>query len=390
MIRRSVNILKTNSFFLFGARGSGKSTLIRRSFPADSMLEIDLLDPATYEQASFALPELLARMTIAAHEGKWIFVDEVQKAPKLLDVAQSLIDKHNARMILTGSSARKLKRGAANLLAGRAFTYNLYPLTSRELGDDFDLLRYLGFGGLPRLWNTESTAERILFLRSYVTTYLKEEIAEEQVVRKLEPFGRFLQVAAQMSGKIINYTSIAKDVGASDQTIKTYFQILEDTLLGFTLPAFNESIRKAQGKSPKFYLFDPGVLRALRRTVDQPLSPANYEYGILFEHFVINEIRRRSEYAGRDFQFSFLRTADDQEIDLIIERPGMRRAVVEIKSSTRITEDDSKVTLRLGKEIRNTDLYLLSCDPQPKQFDLLTCLPWQDGVDAVIGANHSL
>lgn len=386
MHSRLLNPFKTNSFFLFGARGVGKSTLIQSLFKNEQVFEIDLLNADTFEQATFALTELVARINLAVNQGKWIFVDEVQKAPKLLDVAQGLIDKKSARFILSGSSARKLKRGGANLLAGRAYTYNLYPLTSSELDQSFNLDQYLAYGGLPRSWNIQSSAERILFLRSYVTTYLKEEIAEEQVVRQLEPFTKFLQVAAQCSGSIINYSKIARDVGVSDQTVKTYFQILEDTLIGVTLPAFEQLIRKAQGKSPKFYLFDTGVVRTLRRTIDQPLTDANYEYGHLFEHFIINEIRRRAEYAGKDYHYSFLRTADDQEIDLIIDRPGRPRAVIEIKSTNRVRPENTEVILRLGSDIDNRELFLLSRDPEPKQFGELLCLPWADGIEKIIHA----
>jgi len=237
MIRRLLIPLKSNSFFLFGARGTGKSTLINTLFQDDPLLEINLLDPTVFEQATLALNDMTARIESAIESGKWVFIDEIQKAPKLLDVAQYMMDKKKAKFILTGSSARKLKRGGANLLAGRAYSYNLHPLTSFELGELFDLDQYLSFGGLPRVWNIKTPEERVLYLRSYVTTYLKEEIAEEQIVRKLEPFARFLPIAAQSSGKIINYNNISKDVGVSDQTVKTYFQILEDTLLGFFLPA---------------------------------------------------------------------------------------------------------------------------------------------------------
>jgi len=384
MLSRTINLPDFNSFFLFGARGTGKSTLVRGHFTALPMLEIDLLSAVEFEQATFALPELVARIEAAVDEGKWIFVDEVQKAPKLLDSVQRLIDRKEAKFILTGSSARKLKRGGANLLAGRAYTYNLFPLTSVELGSLFDLDTYLAFGGLPRIWNLTSATERVLYLRSYITTYLKEEISEEQIVRNLEPFGRFLHVAAQCSGKEINYSAISKDVGVSDQTVKTYFQILEDTLLGHFLPAFHQSVRKSQGKAPKFYLFDLGVLRALQRRVDQPLNDQNYGYGVLFEHFVIQEIRRRAEYAGRDYAYYFLRTDRGEELDLIIDRPGKPYAVIEIKSSSSIREQDVDSTIRLGGDIKDAELWCFSRDPDSKRFGKLRAVHWQEGIRAVV------
>jgi predicted AAA+ superfamily ATPase len=237
---------------------------------------------------------------------------------------------------------------------------------------------------LPRVWGIESAEEKALFLRSYVSTYLKEEIAEEQIVRKLEPFAKFLQVAAQSSGKIVNFANIAGDVGVSDHTVKTYFQILEDTLLGHLLPAFGESVRKVQGQSPKFYFFDPGVLRALLRQVDQPLTDQNYNYGNLFEHFVINELKRSAEYKMRDYQFSFFRTSNDREIDLIIDRPGHPRAVIEIKSSASLRADDVNVLRTLGAEIPNSSIYCLSRDPQRKRFGEVDAYPWQEGIAEII------
>ena len=384
MFRRLLIPLTSNSFFLFGARGTGKSTLVHALLQNQPVLEIDLLSQSEFEQALLAPAELEARIEAAVNEKKWIFIDEVQKAPRILDTVQRFIDRSHAKFVLTGSSARKLKRGGANLLAGRAYQYHLYPLLSTELQSHFDLDTYLAFGGLPQIWNITENAERVLYLRSYVSTYLKQEIAEEQIVRNLEPFGRFLQVAAQSSGKIINYAKIARDVGASDQTVKTYFQILEDTLLGFFLPVFHESVRKSQGKAPKFYLFDLGILRALQRRIDQPLTDQNFAYGDLFEHFIIYEIRRRAEYAGKDFEFFFLRTDRGDEIDLIIVRPGLPRAVIEIKSSQSIRHDDVEPILRLGKDIKDAELWCLSRDPQPKQFSTLRAVHWTEGVERIV------
>jgi predicted AAA+ superfamily ATPase len=384
MFRRTLNPLKTNSFLLFGARGTGKSTLIRDLLAAEEVLEVNLLDPLVYEQATLGLKELIAKINSAAKDGKWIFIDEVQRSPKLLDVAQSLIDTSKTRFALSGSSARKLKRGGANLLAGRAYSYSLFPLNREELGDSFNLDTYLAFGGLPHVWNIHDDRERVLYLRTYVATYLKEEIAEEQIVRKLEPFSKFLQVAAQSSGKILNYSKIARDVGASDQTVKTYFQILEDTLLGHFLPAYDSSIRRSIGKTPKFYFFDTGVLRALTRTVDQPLLDSNYLYGSLFEHFIINQIRCNALYNERDYQFSFIRTPSDEEVDLIIERPGKPTILVEIKSTTKIKAEHTATILNMSEYFKDAELYLLSRDPEKKQFGNLCCMHWEEGIVEVV------
>jgi uncharacterized protein len=376
MYKRLNNLTKSNSFFLFGARGTGKSTLIRHLFSNESLFEVDLLDPVQAEEALLGIAELKAKIEYEVNRGRWIFIDEVQKAPKLLDVAQGLIDRQNAKFIFSGSSARKLRRGAANLLGGRAYQFHLYPLTSQELGQDFDLLRHLKFGGLPQAWKNPSETDVVPYLRSYVATYLKEEIAEEQYLRKLEPFAKFLQVAGQMSGHLLNYTKVAKDVGVSDQTVKTYFQILEDTLLGYTLMPFDRSMRRAIGKTPKFYFFDTGVLRALQRTVDQTFDQNHYLFGMLFEHFLIHEIMRRAEYKGRDYSYSFLRINDQEEVDLIIDRPGRAELLIEIKSTSRITKDHAEVLNGLADDFPHGELYVLSNDPTPKSYGRVQCVHW--------------
>jgi uncharacterized protein len=376
MYKRLINPTISNSFFLFGARGTGKSTLIRHKFAGTNLFEVDLLDPLQAEEAILGLPELKAKIEHAINEGKWIFIDEVQKAPKILDVAQSFIDRKDAKFIFSGSSARKLRRGAVNLLGGRAFQFHLHPLTSVELAESFDLIRHLKFGGLPQAWKSANSSDAVHYLRSYVSTYLKQEIAEEQLVRKLEPFAKFLQVAAQMSGHLLNYTKLAKDVGVSDQTVKTYFQILEDTLLGFTLMPFDRSVRKAVGKTPKFYFFDTGVLRALQRTVDQPFDQNHYLYGLYFEHFLIQEIMRRAEYLGRDYQYSFMRLNDQEEVDLIIDRPGQSDVLVEIKSTAKIKKEHADVLLSLAEDFPTSELYVLSNDHESKSFGRVKCLHW--------------
>jgi len=383
MLRRQCNPLISNSFLLFGARGTGKSTLTKALLSPFNPLVVNLLESTQIERALFALPELEATIEAAVSSGRWVFIDEIQKAPRLLDIAQRLIDEKGAKFAISGSSARKLRRGGGNLLAGRAYSFQLFPLTSEELADAFDLDTHLAFGGLPTIWNSTDQRERTLYLRSYVTTYLKEEISEEQIVRKVEPFSRFLQVAAQSSGSIINYSSIARDVGVSDQTVKTYFQILEDTLIGMTLPPYHRSIRKAQGQSPKFYLFDTGVIRTLNRQIDRPLTDETYNYGTLFEHFIIHEITRRALYAERDWAFSFLRTADGQELDLVIDRPGMRTLVVEIKSTKAIRTEHTEVAARLGKDIPDSEILVLSRDPEPKQYGAVRSLHWREGIAAI-------
>lgn len=378
MFKRLVKISKTHSFFLFGARSTGKSTLLEEHFPPDKALWVDLLNPDLEDRLS-RNPEHLKEM-VSASKHTWIVIDEIQKIPELLNVIHSLSKNKNLHFALTGSSARKLKRGGANLLAGRAFNYVCHPLTHLELGGQFSLQNVLQFGALPEIFSL-SSEEKNDYLRAYVDTYFKEEIVAEQIVRKLKPFRNFLQVAAQMNGKILNKNRIAIDVGVDHITVQSYFEVLEDTLIGFLLEPFAESVRKRQRKAAKFYYFDTGVTRALKRTLALPLPPGTYEYGTVFEHFIILEVKRLMEYRKPDWRLSYLRTKDDAEIDLIIERPGLKRAAVEIKSTFRITELDAKTRsfAKLVADLDNTDGFLLSQDPVERKVDGTWCLPWQKG-----------
>ena len=253
MFRRLLKTTRSHSFFLFGARGTGKTTYIKDSFDLDASLYIDLLDPEI-EDAYRRMPQRFENQVRALPDAiKWVLIDEVQRAPRLLDIVHRLIESSEKRFVLTGSSSRKLKRGASNLLAGRAFVYHLHPLTVPELGEFFDLDQALRWGMLPGVYSLSEDEDRQAFLRAYALTYLKEEIASEQVVRRLDPFRYFLEVAAQSNGMIINYAKIAEDVGVDPKTVVAYFTILEDTLVGFLLPAYHRSVRKQQRVSPKFY-----------------------------------------------------------------------------------------------------------------------------------------
>jgi predicted AAA+ superfamily ATPase len=296
-----------------------------------------------------------------------------------------LIEKTNISFALSGSSSRKLKRGAANLLAGRAFVYSLFPLTHWELGERFKLEEVLAWGTLPKIFQFTSDEERTEFLRAYTLTYLKEEIVAEQLVRNLTPFRNFLEVAAQCNGQVLNYSKIARDIGADTKTVQGYFSILEETLVGISLPAFHTAVRKRQRQSPKFYFFDTGVKRALARTLQQALYPQTYEFGQAFEHWLIIELYRLAHYLSKDWDFSYLLTKDQAEIDLIIHRPGQTTALVEIKSSEHVGEDDTRILNRFAADMPGTQAYCLSRDPGRKTIGQTLCLPWQEGIKELLG-----
>lgn len=384
MFNRSINISKSQSFFLFGPRGSGKSTLLESLFSPEERVVLDLLDFELANELISYPNNLLTRL--APYEGKreWVVIDEVQKAPALLDLVHKLIKERRFKFALTGSSARKLKRGAANLLAGRAFVYHLFSLTVDELQDEFVLQDALRFGTLPEVFTFDQETDKAKFLKAYAETYLKEEIITEQIVRNLPPFRRFLEVAAQMNTEVINYSNIAKDIHSDPKTVSGYYDILEDTLLGLRLPAYHTSIRKQQKKAPKFYLFDTGVARTLAGQVDYDLIPKSFEYGQLFEAFIVNEFHRRLTYHDKQFKLSYLRVNENLEIDLIIERGHQAPTLIEIKSSNKVDERHAKGLLTLGADFKSSKQYLISNDPETKKFATVQAFPWQKAIHLIL------
>jgi predicted AAA+ superfamily ATPase len=233
---------------------------------------------------------------------------------------------------------------------------------------------------LPKLFSFEIDEERILFLQAYALTYLKEEVWAEQLTKKLDAFRKFLEVAAQCNGKIINYANIARDVGVDDKTIKEYFSILEDTLIGYILEPYQHSFRKRLSQKPKFYYFDVGVTRTLTRQLSLPLLPSTSAYGDAFEHFIILECMKLASYFYSEYRFSYLRTKDDAEIDLIVERPGKPLLCIEIKSSMNVMPESLHSFLMLTKEIPICEAICFSNDPYAKKIEHVTVLPWQEGV----------
>jgi predicted AAA+ superfamily ATPase len=378
MFGRNLKPLKSNSFFLFGARATGKSTLLREFFQNESAYFIDLLREDQY--LSFATNLNQLSETLKAKKVDWVIIDEVQKIPKLLDEVHKQIFEGNFKFALTGSSAAKLKRGKANMLAGRAFVYNLYPLTHRELGASFDLNNALSWGTLPDIYRFTTDQERQLFLSAYTSTYIKEEVALEQLIRKVIPFQKFLPVVGQVNGQILNFSNIARDVGVDADTVKNYFSILEDTLLGFFLEAHDQSIRKRQRLAPKFYLFDTGIVRSLQGLTGQTLTPSTCGYGNAFEHFIILEIYRLASYSNKSWRFSYLRSSNQAEIDLIIERPGMPTALVEIKSSRQVDSSTINLLAKFKKDFSNSEAIVLCQESQARISDGVEILPWLEGL----------
>lgn len=323
--------------FLFGPRGTGKSTWIRTALP-DAFV-VNLLPPDAmlrYERE----PAQFAAEVLVHPRDRWIVVDEVQRAPGLLDQVHWLMEeKGYKRFVLTGSSARKLKRGAANLLAGRAIVRSLFPLTTREIGPAVPVRRLLRFGSLPMSVTAPDDAAREEFLRAYVTTYLAEEIKAEALVRSLGSFSRFLAVASLAAGQTTNVSGIARDAAVSREAARGYFDVLVDTLIGTWLPAYRPRAKVKEVGLPKFYWFDAGVLTAAAEGFDQPL-PADWQ-GVLLEHLVLHEIRSYLHYGGVKGSLGYWATPSGSEVDFIWWH-GSKRVAIEVKSGSRYRADYRK------------------------------------------------
>jgi predicted AAA+ superfamily ATPase len=300
-----------NSIFLFGPRGTGKSTWIKETFGSE--ITYDFLD--TREAMRLERnPGALFSETESLPPGSWVILDEVQKVPAVLDEVHRLIESKKLRFVLCGSSARKLKRGGANLLAGRAAVREMYPLTSAELGDAFNTADTLLYGSLPL---SVEGADREGYLSTYTATYLNEEIRMEALTRNVGAFSRFLEIAARQNGQVTNISNIARDSGVARTTVQNYFEILVDTLIGYWVPAWKLKRSTKQISHPKFYLFDSGVARALSGRL--PYPPSQEESGPLFETLLFNEIRAYLSYERLLYQPYFWRNYNGTEVDFFCE-----------------------------------------------------------------------
>ena len=337
--------------FLFGARQTGKSTLLKERFKG--AIYYDLLNPAV-RKALKQNPNSFWEALQDKPAGTLIIVDEIQKVPELLDVVHSLMVDRGLFFILSGSSARKLKRSGANTLGGRAIPETLFPLVWPEV-TDFQIDRAVQNGMIPRHYMVEDATKR---LSAYVKVYLDEEIREEGEVRELDAFERFLEVAAISDGEMLNYANIASDCGGSAKTVKSYFQILYDTLIGYEIPAFRKGIKRKIVQAPRFYYFDVGLANYLlgRHT----LKRGTDDYGHAFEHLVVQEIIAYKGYNDKRDIISYWHTYDKKEVDIII---GDAKVAIEIKSSEHVENKHKKGLKAFQEEHHECRLIITSLDP---------------------------
>lgn len=384
-INREIKLPDNHHFFLFGPRQTGKSTLLNQLFEGNAVF-FNLLDNELYRKL-LANPEIFKKEVLSIIENstkKYIIVDEVQKVPALLDEIHYLIESNIDKIfILSGSSSRKLKRFQANMLAGRAWTYNLAPLTYRELDEKFDLMKIMRYGSLPPVFKMDSDLEIQEFLRSYVNTYLQDEIELEANIRNLSGFLRFLPIAASQNGELLNYSNIARETQVSYKTVREYYKILEDTLIGFYLMPYSKSIRKKLNKHSKFYFFDLGVVTAINKNLRNSLNPLSYEYGKIFEHFIILEIFRLNNYFKLDLNISFYRTESGAEVDCIIESPVGKKLAIEIKSTANPDKKMLKGIYSFREKVPEA-IGILACRiKKPQKINDILILPWQKTLELI-------
>ena len=371
MYVRIINLEETaqDSMFLWGARQTGKSTLLKTLFPNARVY--DLLKSEEFERF-FRNPELLREELNDYNSQNLVIIDEVQKIPQLLDEVHWLMTNRNIRFVLCGSSARKLIRCGANLLGGRALRAVLYPLVSAEISD-FDFLKAIHNGMLPRHYKAQNPQRR---LQAYIGDYLNEEIRAEAFSRNLLSFTRFMEIAARCNGEMVVYKNIAQDCGVSANTVKEYFNILEQTMLGYIIQGFTATSKRRTIAAPKFYYFDVGIVNHLLNRYN--MAQGTEDFGRAFEHLVIQEIIAYLGYSFSSEKLTYWRTTGGYEVDCVI---GMGRIAIEIKSCNEVKSRHTKGLKAFQEEYPNTRLIVVSMDRYKRVMNDVEIFPVIDFLD---------
>jgi predicted AAA+ superfamily ATPase len=366
-------LLEQRSHFLLGPRQTGKTFLIRHTL--QGVRVYDLLDTSIYLALSHSPGRIAQEIT---PQDRVVVIDEIQRLPDHLNEVHRLIEERGVHFLLTGSSARKLRRGGINLLGGRARTKYLHPLTYRELAGHFDLLRAVERGLLPSVYFSDDPRAD---LQAYAGSYLQQEIVAEGATRNVPAFSRFLKVAALCNGSIVNFTKVANDAQVARTTVYEYFEILKDTLVLYELPAWRKSKKRKPLASSKYYLFDVGVVSALQGREFRPGTP---EFGEAFETYLMHELVSYSDYVSGE-SLSYWRSTSGFEVDFII---GDHTAV-EVKAKENLSPHDVKPLLMLAEEKKLKRYLCVSLEPRMRKIAALTILPWRDFLEALWSGEYS-
>lgn len=365
------------SFFLFGPRQTGKTSLLKTLFPESPFYNLLLSDVfLKLSQRPQAMREEVE--ALAAHVRQPVIIDEIQKLPILLDEVQHLIEDKKLHFVLTGSSARKLKHGSANLLGGRARTRHLFPLVSAEI-PNYDLMRILNFGALPSIYLSESPEED---LAAYVGDYLQEEIQAEGLTRKIENFSRFLQTASLCNAELVNFANVASDAQVPPRTVREYFSILEDTLIGALLEPFTNTTKRKAIQTAKFYFFDVGVCNALAGRTN--VRPKTELFGKVLEHFIFTELRACLAYHNDKRPMTFWRATSKQEVDFLIGD----EVAIEVKGTDCVTEKHLAGLKALSEEMRFKHQIVVSMDAHPRKIGNIRVMPVRRFLEALWGNEY--
>lgn len=377
MYNRLIKIPSKIPIILLGPRQTGKSTYIKNYLRGKKYFSIDLLDHDLFVKYQLN-PEQLKKdvaFQVERELVKYVVIDEIQKIPELLNVIHSLIEKkYSCQFILTGSSARKIKKQNVNLLGGRAALIKMFPFVYSEVKNNFNIDEQLQYGTICGLYD-DNKETKIIKLKSYLETYIKDEILSEGVFRKLPPFYRFIDLIGQLSSEIINYSNIGRESHTSEHTIKSYFQVLEETFIGFYLPAFDVSVKRSLSLHPKFYLFDCGLTNVICQRLQDPLDPE--VKGKLFEQWIINEIRAHISYENKERSLFFWRTKEGHEVDLLITKGTKPLLAIEIKYKTKIQKSDFSGINKLKEDYPNLTTWLISNVSSPYEENGTLIIPWE-------------
>ena len=374
MYKRLINPPKNKSFFLFGPRGTGKTTWLKSNFK--EAVYLNLLEAETFNDL-LARPDRLKKF-IPPNFDNWIILDEVQKIPQLLNEAHHLIEDKKYKFILTGSSARKLKNKDVNLLAGRALTYHMHPLTVLEVKKDYDLNKSLQKGNLPAVYNEENPKE---YLESYIKTYIEEEVKQEGLTRNLGAFARFLETASFSQGSVLNVSEVARECSIHRKVVENYFTILEDLLIGHFLPPFTKKAKRKNVKHKKFYYFDTGIYRTIRPR--GPLDAPEEIDGIALETLIYQELKAINDYYKLGYDLFFWQTITGEEVDFILY--GQKGIIaMEIKRKARINNKDLKGLKLFTKNYPGVRPYLLYGGDKIFYEDNITIIPIKKFLDNIL------